>query len=204
MHLRPQTQQHAAPQAEESRCAGCRCKPLRTRTCGSCPSNARLIRSPCRPEEGTEWGSLDSSAHRKAREKEDQLQANKGKSTAELLQEVRAPRVRLGVCAVSGTGPAGGVAGGGRSAGPTQHTASCPVARRCTRTRTRRARPACQRLGRRADQSARDARRLPSDGQRWQAGAGKGARARACRLSGRGAALRPQSGLARHVRTTAV
>ena len=43
-------------------------------------------------EEGEEWGSLDDSAHRKAREKEGRLEENKTKSTAQLLQEVRAAR----------------------------------------------------------------------------------------------------------------
>jgi len=51
------------------------------------PENMLLLKLR-KATDGEEWGSLDDSAHRKAREKESRLESNKSKSTAELLHEM--------------------------------------------------------------------------------------------------------------------
>jgi len=56
-------------------------------SCSRKPDNMLLLKLR-KASDGEEWGSLDDSSHRKAREKEQRLESNKSKSTAELLQEM--------------------------------------------------------------------------------------------------------------------
>ena len=51
--------------------------------------------------EGEEWGSLDESARKKQKEKDERAEKNKGKSTAELLAQMFADADDDGKAAIS-------------------------------------------------------------------------------------------------------
>jgi len=57
-------------------------------SCTRKPDSMLLLKLRKAGEVEEEWGSIDDSAHRKAREKEGRLSENKSKSTADLLQEM--------------------------------------------------------------------------------------------------------------------